>query len=186
MRIVARFSQRQRIDDYAPLRLAVAAALLLALGYVLRKKSATEAFAFGYVPFFLLSTGTYYYHVARVTLVLFHAFALASKQASSPSSAAWVKGEKLRHQVGLAFFFLLEVHSNSMFYFFDNQEVFWTGWLSRGLFAYCLGMTAWLFYEDRWSHERNARKNPDGIPGILAPGLEPADRSPPDPSARTR
>ena len=155
--------QRERIEDFAVPRLGLALALLLTLAWALRRKTATEAFAFGYLPFFLLSTGTYYYHVARVTLVIFHAYQLVRAGRSSIVSdtellenatsrdpnLVRVLAFTLRHQVGLAFFFLLEVHSNLMFYFFSGQEVFWTGWLSRALFGYAVGMTVWLIFENK-------------------------------------
>lgn len=141
-------SQRERIREFAPWRNMLALVWLGALGWALRKKSAVEAFAFGYVPFFLLATGTYYYHVARATLVLLHAGMLVGSLAVSQVSPR-ARSERFRHQLGLGFFFLLEVHSNLMFYFFDNQEVFWTGWLSWALTLYCVGMTILLFRENR-------------------------------------
>lgn len=161
-------SQRERIEDFAPVRYVLALGLLGALGWALRRKSAVEAFALGYVPFFLLATGTYYYHVARATLVLLHACFLVNSRATSQVSP-WARSERLRHQVGLGFFFLLEVHSNLMFYFFDDQEVFWTGWLSWALTAYCVGMTVWLFRENRMQDGDAApdQKNPGSRPPSL-------------------
>jgi hypothetical protein len=116
--------QRDRIEDRKPLMYGIALLVMAALGWALRRRPAHEAYAFGYVPFFLLTTGTYYYHVARLTLVLLHASNL----------------EKLQHRVGLAILFALEVHSHLMFVYFKDQEVFWTGWLSWGLCAYIVTM----------------------------------------------
>jgi len=126
-------SRRRLIQDQVPLRYGLAALLLIILGWVLRRHRHSEAYALGYLPFFLLATGTYYYHIARLTLVVMHAADL----------------QKLRNRVGLAFLFLLEVHSNLIFYYVEEKEVFWTGWLSWALMTYILGLTLWLYLETR-------------------------------------
>lgn len=128
-----RDSQRKRIRQQIPLRYGISAVLLLALGWGLRKRDDAEAYAYGYVPFFLLATGTYYYHIARLTLVVMHASNLA----------------RLRNRVGLGLLLLLEVYSNLVFFFIETKEVFWTGWLSWGLTFYCFTMTIWLLREAR-------------------------------------
>ncbi len=123
--------QRERMREARPFIFAVAALILLGYAWVLRRKSDVEAFAFGYVPFFLLSTGTYYYHVARMTLVMNHARGL----------------NLLRHRVSLAFLLGLEIFSQFTLYSRPSHELFWTGWLSWGLTAYALGSLYWMWRE---------------------------------------
>jgi hypothetical protein len=119
---------RKRMHDARPLNFALAGLLLLAFAWVLRKKTEVEMFAFGYVPFFLLATGTYYYHVARITLVLNHAIHLDGSHA-----------EGLRHRMSLSFLLVLEIFSQIMLAHFASYELFWTSVLSLGLLAYCVG-----------------------------------------------
>lgn len=135
-------SQRERIRERKPFMYALSGLILLGFGYAFRRKSDVEAFAFGYVPFFLLSTGTYYYHIARITLALCHATQL----------------DRLRHRVSFAFLLLLEIHSQLMFVFFANQQVFWTGYLSWGLLIYTMGSLVWMLIEDK--QEQNSPAQP--------------------------
>jgi hypothetical protein len=104
-----------------------------ALAYGLRRRRDDEAFAYGYIPFFLLTTATYYDHVCRLTLLVLHA--------SNPTS--------LRNRIGLAMLFGMEVWSNWTTTRFPEHEVMWAGWLSWSLLAYALLMIGWLLYEDR-------------------------------------
>lgn len=125
-------SDRTRLIENRPLSYGLGVLVLLLFGFALRKKSQVEAFAFGYVPFFLLSTGTYYYHVARITLVVSHASSL----------------EKLRHRVSLGFLLILEVFSQIMLAYFARYELFWTSILSWGIFLYCVGSLVWILNEE--------------------------------------
>ncbi len=124
-------SQRVNLRESRPYIFACAGLILLGYAWVLRKKTDVEAFAFGYVPFFLLSTGTYYYHVARITLVMNHAHKL----------------DGMRHRVSLAFLLGLEIFSQITLHLRPAYEVFWTGWLSWGLTLYALGNLAWMWRE---------------------------------------
>lgn len=132
-----KLSDRQRTDlrDNKPLTYALGALILLGYAFALRKKTDVESFAFGYVPFFLLSTGTYYYHVARITLVMNHANQLSD----------------LRHRASLALLFALEIFSQVTLARRPEHELFWTGWLSWGLTAYALMNMVWMLRETRTS-----------------------------------
>lgn len=125
--------QRTALRENKHITYALGALILLGYAFVLRKKTDVESFAFGYVPFFLLSTGTYYYHVARVTLVMNHAHQLSG----------W------RHRVSLAFLFGLEIFSQLTLARRPEYELYWTGWLSYGLTAYALMNLAWMLRETR-------------------------------------
>lgn len=125
--------QRTELREQKPLTYGLGALILLGYAFALRKKTDVESFAFGYVPFFLLSTGTYYYHVARITLVMNHAYQL----------------DGLRHRLSLAFLFALEIFSQITLAQRPGHELFWTGWLSWGLTAYSLVNMSWMMWESR-------------------------------------
>lgn len=137
-------AQRKKMRENRPLIFAIAGLILLGYGWVLRRKSDVEAFAFGYVPFFLLSTGTYYYHVARITLVMNHATGL----------------DVLRHRVSLAFLFGLEIFSQLTLFHRPSYELVWTGWLSWGLTLYALGNLYWMWRESVDTTDQNPTNQP--------------------------
>lgn len=126
-------ARREAIGRQAPARLALAGALLLALGWALRRARDEEVVGFGFLPLFLLTTASYYYYVIRGTLVVVHAGAL----------------DQPRNRVGLAWLFALEAGSNAAETYFPGDRMFLIGYLAWGLLAYTLGMTAWLAYEAR-------------------------------------
>ena len=68
----------------------------MGLGLGLRRKRPDEAFAYGFLPFFLLTTASYYYYVARVTLWALHASGLP----------------RGRHAVGLVMLVGTEIFAN--------------------------------------------------------------------------
>ncbi len=113
----------------------LAAALLVALGYGMRKLRTDESFALGFLPFFLLATFSYYYAVARITLIIFHVSDLS----------------KLRNRVGLSYLFFLEVMSNFIQTRFDGHRLFLIGSLSWGITVYTVGLIAWLLWEQKQS-----------------------------------
>jgi hypothetical protein len=114
-------------------RYALALGTMLALGWALRRRSDAEAFAFGFVPFFLLTTASYYYYVTRATLVTVHAANL----------------DRPRHVFGLTALFLMEALSNFAETQYPEHRVFLVGTLAWAICAYILVMIVWLLWEDR-------------------------------------
>ncbi len=121
------------VEAQKPVRFAIAAAVLLLLGWGLRRARDDEAFAFGFLPFFLLTTASYYYYVARVTLIVLH-----GAEASKP-----------KHAVGLAILLGLEVFSNWAETHHPEHRVYLVGWLAWGILAYAIVMTAWYLWDGR-------------------------------------
>jgi hypothetical protein len=137
--------QKQRVIDSKTERMVITVALLIALGFGMRNLRNDEVFAFGYIPFFMLATASYYYAVARITLILLHAHDMS----------------KWRNRVGLAFLLALEVFCNYSETVHAKHRVYLVGNLSQGLAWYALLMTVWLLVEEyqRW------RKSKDGSAG---------------------
>lgn len=125
--------RKREIAAQAPERTAIALALILLLGWGVRRVDEDEAFGYGFIPFFLLSTASYYYFTARITLVITHAARLS----------------ELRHRVGLGLLFALEVFSNWAETTYPGHRVFLVGGLSWGLTAYTALMIGWLMAEAR-------------------------------------
>lgn len=123
--------RRRKIADQRGLRLLLAGAVLLAMGWALRARTDAEAFGFGFLPLFLLTTASYYYYVARTTLVVVHAGEL----------------DRARNRAGLALLFGIEVFCNWAEGAWPGHRMFLIGWLSWGLCAYTLAMTGWLLWE---------------------------------------
>jgi hypothetical protein len=126
---------RELVGQQEPLRYALAILGILALGWALRRARDDEAYAFGFVPFFLITTASYYYYVARLPLIPVHADQLQ----------AW------RHRLGLAALFGLEVFSNASEYFLPGKRVFLVGLLAWGLTIYAVSQIAWMIWD---SHRR--------------------------------
>jgi len=114
------------------MRNAIALLYMVVLGLALRKRRIDEAFAIGFIPFFLLSTASYYYYVCRVTLIAWHASDL----------------KRLRNQVFLAWLIGLEALTNFMETALAGHRVLLVGHLSWGLTIYAIGLAAVLIYED--------------------------------------
>jgi hypothetical protein len=119
----------------------VALLLLGMLGWVIRRRTSPEAraesFALGFVPFFVLTTASYYYYVVRAPLVLIHG---ASTQT--------------RHVLGLALLIVIEIFSNTAQQYLGGNRIFLIGWLGWLLLAYTLFAIVALFFEDRALHRR--------------------------------
>ena len=127
---------RQRmveIKEQTPERLVVALALVLALGWALRKRPDDEAFGFGLIPMFLFSTASYYYFVARITLYMVHAADLS----------------KLRNRVGLAMLIGMELFANWAETIYPVHRIYLVGRLSWLLGVYSVVMIGWLLWESR-------------------------------------
>jgi hypothetical protein len=119
------------IADQKPMRLALAGLALLALGVGSRRLRNDEAYALGFLPFFLLTTASYYYFVARATLILAHAADL----------------RRPRNVVGLVLLLALEGFSNWAETAHPDHRVFLIGGLSWGLCLYTVVMAVWLLVE---------------------------------------
>jgi hypothetical protein len=121
------------IEHQKPLRYGIAAVMMLVLGWGLRRARDDEAYAFGFLPFFLLTTASYYYYVARLTLVVLHA--------GEPT--------KPKHAVGLAMLFGLELFSNWAETRYPSHRVFLIGTLAWGLALYGAVMALWYLWDGR-------------------------------------
>lgn len=135
--------RKQQIADEKTKRTGVALLILAVLGWGLRRRRDDEAFAFGLIPFFLLSTATYYYFVVRLPVILIHAQDLS----------------KRRNQVGLAVLMALEVMSNYLEVKTGNRVIY-VGYLSWGLTGYVVLMAAWLAWESFRGEDREAEPEP--------------------------
>lgn len=133
-------SRKQAVADQKPLRYGIAAVLMLVMGWGLRRTRDDEAFGYGFVPFFLITTASYYYYVARVTLSLLHAAELTT----------W------RNRIGLSLLFMLECFTNWAETSLPGHRVFLVGSLAWGLTAYTLLMAAWLLWEAREADRSDA------------------------------
>lgn len=143
---------KQLVAEQTTTTRILAAALLVALGFGVKRLRTDESFALGFVPFFLLATFSYYYAVARITLIVFHASDLT----------------KLRNRVGLAFLLGTEAMSNFIQTQYDGHRLFLIGTLSWALTLYSVGLIAWLVWE-----QRAATPLPEPSPESTAAGEEP-------------
>lgn len=132
--------RKAAVERQKSLRYAIALVLLGLMGWGLRRARDDEAMGFGFVPFFLITTASYYYYAARVTLTLVHASDLRT----------W------RNRVGLAALFLLESFTNWAETAMPGHRVFLIGALAWGLAAYTLLMAGWLMWEARSMPEAEA------------------------------
>lgn len=125
--------RKEQIDRQSPLRYALGGAALLALGWALRKRRDDEAFAYGFLPFFLLTTASYYYYVARAPLWVVHAAGI----------------DRARDRAGLAWLLALEVFCNAAETFVPGHRLFLIGTLAWGLVGYTVVMVGWMAYDAR-------------------------------------
>lgn len=131
-------SRKLEIKDQAAQRLPVALAVLALMGFGARRLRHDQAFALGFVPFFLLATASYYYLVTRITLIVWHADDLS----------------RWRNRVGLALLLALEVFANWAETAHPGHRVYLIGHLAWGLTGYVALMAGWLAWE-AWRGERN-------------------------------
>jgi len=137
-------SRKDLVEKQRPMRFAIAGIVMLMMGWGLARRRDDEAFAFGFLPFFLLTTASYYYYVARVTLALLPASDLTS----------------VRNRVGLSLLLGLELFTNWAESIYPGHRVFLIGYLSWGLTAYALLMTAWFV----WERKLGVHQLPDSAP----------------------
>ena len=124
-------ARKKKVADQKTLRYALAGAVMLLLGWGLRKSEDDEAYALGFVPLFLLTTASYYYYVARATLIILHASNL----------------KKTRNQVGLILLLLIEMFSNYAATIHGDYRVYLIGNLAWGLCIYTGVMALWFVAE---------------------------------------
>lgn len=122
---------KEKIQHQKPVRIFICTVLLLLLAWYLRNKDDDEAFAYGFIPFFLLTTASYYYAITRITLIILHASKL----------------EHWRHRMALALLFGLELFCNWAETSYEGHRVFLIGFLSWGLTAYILYIL-WCLYSE--------------------------------------
>ncbi len=108
---------------------------MLLLGWGLRKSEDDEAYALGFVPLFLLTTASYYYYVARATLIVLHAADLT----------------RVRNQVGLVLLLGIEMFSNYAATIHGDYRVYLIGNMAWGLLLYTGLMTLWFVAESHLS-----------------------------------
>ncbi|MBK7757879.1 MAG: hypothetical protein IPI35_16080 [Deltaproteobacteria bacterium] len=127
--------RRMRVKNQKTWRNPLAFALVLLLGWGLRRAKDHEALSMGFIPFFLLTTASYYYYIVRSTMIVTHAGDLS----------------RLRNAVGLIFLFGIEVALNALQQNDETSEfrVIHMGWLGRLCAMYSLLMIAWFLWEAR-------------------------------------
>ncbi len=126
---------KEQIDRQSPFRNALAVVVLIALAWALRRSRDEEAFAYGFFPFFLLTTASYYYYVARAPLIAVHAGDL----------------DHVRHRVSLAYLFGIEVFCNAAETWVPGHRLFLIGTLAWLVAIYVVATTAALLAEARHS-----------------------------------
>lgn len=134
--------RKATIDAQKPLRYGLALVFMLALGWGLRHADDDETYALGFVPFFLLTTASYYYYVTRVTLVMLHARDLS----------------KWRNVVGLGMLLGIEVLTNWAESVHPGHRVYLVGRLAWALAAYVVVMTVWFNVEASRKNDESTLK----------------------------
>jgi hypothetical protein len=124
-------ARKKVVESQKPLRYGLAGAVMLLLGWGLRKAEDDEAYALGFVPLFLLTTASYYYYVARATLIVLHAADLT----------------RVRNQVGLVLLLGIEMFSNYAATIHGDYRVYLIGNMAWGLLLYTGLMTLWFVAE---------------------------------------
>lgn len=153
---------KQRVADQKNLRYGLAALTLVLFGAALRRARDDEALAYGFLPFFLLTTASYYYYIARITLVLLHASDLS----------------KWRNRIGLAMLFAIEVFSNWAETEHEGYRVYLIGHLAWGLVAYTVVMGAFMAWEAFGPSTRPPPTTPPPPAAEPAPPAEPTPALP--------
>ncbi|MEQ1503179.1 MAG: hypothetical protein ABMB14_13160 [Myxococcota bacterium] len=138
METVITQQRKERIDAQQPLRYAIALAVMAALGLAVRNQRDDEAFGYGFLPFYLLTTASYYYYVARTTLIPIHASGL----------------DQARHRVGLALLFGIEAFSNAAEYYVPGHRLFLIGELAWSLALYTAVVVGWPLIADLVARRR--------------------------------
>lgn len=106
---------------------------MFVIGYAVRNRRDDEAFGFGFLSFFGITTASYYYYVARVPLIIIHAGDLG----------------QLRNRVGLAMLFALEMFSNWAQGHYPDHRMILISVLAWGLLLYGLMIVPWTAWDGR-------------------------------------
>lgn len=125
--------RKELIAEQKPLRYGLAVMMMIIMGWALRRTRDDEAYGYGFIPIFLLTTMSYYYYVARVTLTLVHSSDLG----------------RYRNQVGLILLFGMEVFCNYAEFTYRENRLFLIGYLAWFLAFYTVVITCFLLYDAR-------------------------------------
>lgn len=132
--------RRESIEKQTPIRIALALILLISFCATMKRLPLYESFAYGFIPFFLIFTASYYYYIVRVTLIVMHAGELS----------------KTRHKVSLIYLLLIEAVSNWLSVSMPFQRVMHIGVLGWMLLGYVFLTFYLLLREDRLeSHQKS-------------------------------
>ena len=132
--------RKAAIEAQKPLRYGIAVLTMLILGWGLRRADDDETYALGFVPFFLLTTASYYYYVTRITLVMLHARDL----------------KRPRNVVGLLMLLGIEFFGNWAESVYTGHRVFMIGSTAWMLCAYVVVMAVWFNVEAHLASKKNA------------------------------
>lgn len=126
------------IEVQKPLRYGLAALAMLGVGLGMRRRDDDEALGLGFLPFFLLTTASYYYYISRVTLVIVHGARLREP----------------RHQVSLLLLLATELFANGAELLLPGHRVFHIGgqaWLLCAYTLWTVGALLWAAWGERRS-----------------------------------
>lgn len=124
---------RQAIGELKPATGFIALCILIALAVGVRTLPRDQAFALGFIPFFLLATAHDYYGVSRVTLIVYHGSRLENR---------W-------DRICLAWLLVLELFSCWSTVQYPGHVAFRIGYLAWGTTVYVLMVTGGLV-RDWW------------------------------------
>lgn len=142
--------QKREIATQSTQRNIIAVFLILLIAIGARKMSNDKVFALGFLPYFLLSAGSYYYAVARITLIVLHASDLS----------------KIRNKIGLIILLSLEVFCHWSVLEHSKHRAFLIGYLGWGLTIYSFMMMVWLLIENKPAIPEKILKS-NYIPNII-------------------
>lgn len=135
-------SRRDRIEEQTPLRVVLTALTVICFLICVRRLPPYESYAYGFIPFFMIFTASYYYYVVRAPLFIMHAFGLDSEQ----------KPARLRHSLGLIYLFGVDVLSNYLATEYPLLRVMQVGMLGWALTGYVFLQLLMLAREQRQAH----------------------------------
>jgi hypothetical protein len=120
----------------------VALLFVLVLGLFMSRLKDWEAVGLGVIPYFWLTTSSYYYYSMRMTAVVIHAADLS----------------KPRNVVGLFILFVIELFCNASEHINRGNRYLLISWMGILLLVYSLTMLIWTGYE-WWSARKEGTKS---------------------------
>jgi hypothetical protein len=126
-------------------------AMMLLLGLFLSRTKDWEAVGLGLIPYFWLTTSSYYYYALRLTGIVVHASDLA----------------KPRNAVGLLLLFAMELFCNASEHLNPGNRYFLVSVLCVMMAIYTFSQVAFLGWE--WWQARGPRPGPAEDPAIAPP-----------------